>query len=86
MGDMLFAKSAAVNSHLTRCAACDGHILPKAWEDSSLVIRLKKINVLGQVVDISPVFTIDNYELIVIHLSLDPEINKRIGKTAATLR
>ena len=82
MGDMLFAKGTAVNSHLTRCAACDGQILPKAWEDSSLVIRLKKINVLGQVVDISPVF----YELIVIHLSLDPDINKRIGKTATTLR
>ena len=37
---------------LTRCAACDGQILPKAWEDSSLVICLKKTNVLGQVVDI----------------------------------
>ena len=72
---------------LTRCAACDGQILPKACEDSSLVIRLKKTNVPGQVVDISPVFTIDNYErtLIVIQLSLDPEINKRIGKTATTL-
>ena len=58
----------AINSHiLTRCAACDGQVFPKAFEDSSLVISLKKTIVLGQDVDISPVITIDNYELIVIH-------------------
>ena len=61
------------------------------------IISLKKTNVLGQDILAPPVITINDYELEVIHqfmylgstitdnLSLDPEINKRIGKAATTL-
>ena len=39
----------------------------QACKDFGPIIRLKKINVLGQDVDTSPVITIDNYELDVVH-------------------
>jgi len=65
--------------------------------DFGLTISLKKTNVLGQDVDAPPVITITNYQLEVVHeftflgstitdnLSLDTELNKRIGKAATTL-
>ena len=65
--------------------------------DFGLTISLKKTNVLGQVVDTPPVTTIDNYQLEVVHeftylgstitdnLSLDAELNKRIGKATTML-
>ena len=68
-----------------------------ACKDFGLTISLKKTNVLGQDMDTSPVITIDNYELDVVHqftylgctisdnLSLDTEINQRIGKAATML-
>ena len=68
-----------------------------ACRDFALTISLKKTNVLGQDVDTPPVTTIDNYQLEVVHeftylgstitdnLSLDAELNKRIGKAATTL-
>ena len=63
-------------------------------EDFGLTISPKKTDVLGQNVDTPPVITIDSYELDVVHqftylgstisdnLSLDVEINQRIGKAA----
>ena len=39
----------------------------QACIDLGLTISLKNTNVLGQDVDISPVITIDNYELNVVH-------------------
>ena len=69
----------------------------EACKDFGLIISLKKTNVLGQDILAPPAITIDDYELEVIHqfmylestitnnLSLDPEIDKRIGKAAPTL-
>ena len=71
--------------------------LSQACKDFGLTISLKKANVMGQDVDTPPVITIDNYKLDVVHqftylgstisdnLSLDAEINRRIGKAATTL-
>ena len=68
-----------------------------ASRDFGLTISLKKTNVLSQDVDTPPVITIDNYQLEVVHvftyvgstitdnLSLDADINKRIGKAATML-
>ena len=62
-----------------------------------LTISLKKTNVLGQDTEALPVITIDNYELdavcqftylgstITDNLSLDAEIDNRIGKAASNL-
>ena len=69
----------------------------QACKDSGLTISLKKTNVLGQDTEAPPVITIDDYELdavcqftylgstITDTLSLDADINKRIGKAASTL-
>ena len=69
----------------------------QACKDFGLTISLKKTNVLGQDTEALPVITIDNYELddvcqftylgstITDNLSLDTEIDKRIGKAASTL-
>lgn len=95
--DMLFADDAAVSSHTEHDLQCLMDRFAQACKDFGLTINLKKTNVLGQDVDISPVITIDNYELEVVHqftylgstisdnMSLDTEINKRIGKATTTL-
>ena len=69
----------------------------QACKDFGLTISQKKTNVLGQDIPAPPVITINDYELEVIHqfmylgstitdnLSLDPEIDKRIGRAATTL-
>ncbi|KAL8587695.1 hypothetical protein ACOMHN_020913 [Nucella lapillus] len=66
-------------------------------KDFRLTISLKKTNVLGQDVDTPPVITIDSYQQYVVYqftylgstisdnLSLDAEINQRIGKAAIML-
>ena len=95
--DMLFADDAAVATHtqeeLQSLMAC----FSQACKDFGLTISLKKTNVLGQDTEALPVITIDNYELdavcqftylgstITDNLSLDAEIDKRIGKAASTL-
>ena len=95
--DMLFADDAAVTSHTEQQLQCLMDRFSQACKDFGLTISLKKTNVLGQDVDTSPVITIDNYELDVVHqftdlgstvsnnLSLDTEINQRIGKAATML-
>ena len=69
----------------------------QACKDFGLTISLKKTNVLGQDTVAPPVITIDDYELdavcqftyfgstITDNLSLDAEIDKKIGKEASTL-
>ena len=94
---MLFDNDAAVATHtqekLQSLMDCFSH----ACKDFGLTINLKKINVLGQDTEAPPVITIDDYELddvyqftylgstITDNLSLDADINKRIGKAASTL-
>ena len=95
---MLFADDAAVVAHtqeeeLQSLMDCFSQVC----KDFGLTISLKKTNVLGQDTETPPVITIDNYELdavcqftylgstITDNLSLDAEINKRIGKAASTL-
>ena len=68
-----------------------------ASRDFGLTISLKKTNVLSQDVDTPSFITINNYQLEVVHkltylgstitdnLSLDDELNKRIGKPATLL-
>ena len=95
--DMLFADDAAISSHTQQelQSLMDG--FSQACKDFGLTISLKKTNVLGQGTEPPPIITIDNYELDVVHhftylgstvtdtLSLDVELDKRIGKAATTL-
>ena len=95
--DMLFADDAAVITHTQRELQLLMDCFSQACKDFRLIISLKKTNILGQDIPAPPVITIDDYELEVIHqftylgstitnnLSLDPEIDKRIGKAATTL-
>ena len=95
--DMLFADDATVMTHTQRELQLLMDCFSQACKDFGLIISLKKTNVLGQDIPAPPVITIDDYELKVIHqfmylgstitdnLSLDPEIDKRIGKAATTL-
>ena len=69
----------------------------QAWKDFGLPISLKKTNVLGQDTETPPLITIDECELDAVqqftylgstvtdNLSLDTELNRRIGKSATTL-
>ena len=68
-----------------------------ACQDFSLTISLKKTQVMGQHVDSPPAISINDHELDVIHdfvylgsaisdtLSLDAELNRRIGKAATAM-
>ena len=95
--DMLFADDAAVATHTQEELQSLMDCFSQACKDFGLTISLKKMNVLGQDTEALPVITIDNYELdavcqftylgstITDNLSLDAEIDKRIGKAASTL-
>ena len=95
--DMLVADNAAVMTHTQRELQVLMDHFSQACKDFGLIISLKKTNVLAQDVPAPPVITINDYELEVVHqftylgstitdnLSLDPEIDKRIGKAATTL-
>ena len=95
--DMLFADDAAVSAHTKYGVQQLMSRFSHACCDFGLTISLKKTNVLGQNVDTPLVITISNYQLEVVHeftylgstitdnLSLDAELNKRIGKAATTL-
>ena len=95
--DLLFADDAAVTSHTEQDLQCLTDRLSQVCKDFGLTICLKNTNVMGQDVDTPPVITIDNYKLDVVHkftylgstisdnLSLDAEINRRIGKAATTI-
>ena len=95
--DMLFADNARVMTHTQRELQLLMDHFSQACKDFRLIISLKKTNILGQDIPAPPLITINDYELKVIHqftypgstitdnLSLDPEIDKRIGKAATTL-
>ena len=95
--DMLFADDAAVATHMEQELQTLMDSFSKACKDFGLTISLKKTNVLGQDVEAPPSITIDDYELEVVNqftylgstvcsnLSLDAELNKRIGNAATTL-
>ena len=94
---MLFADDSAVVAHPQEELQSLVDCFSQACKDFALTISLKKTNVLGQDTETPPVITIDEYELdavcqftylgstITDNLSLDAEINKRIGKAASTL-
>ena len=94
--DMLFADDAAVVAHTQDDLQSLMDCFSQACKDFGLTISLKKTNVLGQDTEAPPVITIDDYELdavcqftylgsTITDLSMDAEINKRIGKAASTL-
>ena len=94
--DMLFADDAAVATHtqaeLQRLMDC----FSAACKDFGLTISLKKTNVMVQGSEVQPSITIDDYQLenvdqftylgstLCSNLSLDSEIDKRIGKACTS--
>ena len=94
---MLFADDATVMTHTQKELQLLMDHFSQACKDLGLIISLKKTNILGQDIPAPPVITINDYELKVVHqfmypgstitdnLSLDPEIDKSIGKAATTL-
>ena len=94
---MLFADDAAVTTHTQQQLHALTDRFSQTCKDFGLSISLKKTNVLGQDTIKQPAITIDDYELdvnkqftylgstISDNLSLDTEIDKRIGKAATTL-
>jgi len=95
--DMLFADDAAVAAHTEEELQLLMDRFSQACKDFALTISLKKTNVLGQGTPAPPAITIDNYTLEAVQqftylgstvtekLSLDTEIDQRIGKAATTL-
>jgi hypothetical protein len=95
--DMLFADDAALATHTQEELQSLMNRFSMASKDFGLTISLKKTNVLSQDTPTAPVITIDDYQLEVVHqftylgstitdnLSLDVELDKRIGKAASTL-
>ena len=90
-------RNAAVATHTHEELQALMDCFSQACKYFGLTISLKKTNILGQDTEALPVITIDNYELDVVcqftylgstitdKLSLDAEIDKRIGKTASTI-
>ena len=95
--DMLFADDAAIVTHTEQDLQSLMDRFSQACKDFSLTISLKKTNVLGQDTEDPPSITIDDYELEVVkeftylgsnitnNISLDTEIDRRIGKAATTV-
>ena len=95
--DLVFADDVAITTHtqedLQRLLDC----FSEACRHFGLTISLAKTQVMGQDIKEIPSLFIDNYKLQVIHefvnlgstitdnLSIDSELNKRIGKAAMTL-
>ena len=94
--DMLFADDAAVATHTQHELQTLMDYFSQVCRDFGLTIRLNKTNVLGQDTETPPAITINDYKLVAVHqftylgstitdnLSLDVEIDKRIGKAATT--
>ena len=95
--DMLFADKAAIATHTQEELQSLMDCFSQACEQFGLTIGLKKTNILGQDTEAPPVITIDDYELDAVcqftylgstssdNLSMDAEIDKRIGKAASIL-
>ncbi|KAI8516527.1 hypothetical protein Bbelb_051080 [Branchiostoma belcheri] len=94
--DLLFADDAALAAHTENKLQILLDKLSCACQDFSLTISLKKTKVMCQGVDHPPSITINNYELEVVpkftylgstvtnNLSLEAELNGRIGRAATT--
>ena len=94
--DMLFADDAALATHTEPELQCLMDRFAKACDEFGLTISLKKTNVMAQDAE-PPRITIQDYELEVVsqftylgstitnNLSLDSELNQRIGKASTTL-
>ena len=95
--DMLFADDAAVTTHTQQELQALMGRFSQACKDFRPTISLKKTKVLGQDTVELPAITIDDCELDVVeqitylgstvtdNLSLDTEIDTKIGKAATTL-
>ena len=95
--DMLFADDAAIAAHTEEELQHLMDRLSSACEEFGLIISLPKTKILSQGSSSKPSIKIDSYELGVVEefpylgstisesLSLDSEINKRIGRAAGTL-
>ena len=94
---MLFADDAALATHSEEQLQNLMDTFSEACKDFSLTISLKKTNVMSQGTEQPPSITISNYELEVVQevtylgstvtdtLSLDTELNRRIGRATSTL-
>ena len=94
---MLFADDAALASQSEEALQRLINCFSEACEDFGLTISLKKTNIMGQDVRSVPDISIGNYTLQVVEnftylgsvisssLSLDPELNVRIGKAATMM-
>ena len=95
--EMLFADDAALASHTQEALQRLVNRLAHACREFGLIISLKKTNVMGQDVSEAPSISIGDYTLEVVedftylgstissNLSLEAEINKRIGKAASAM-
>ena len=95
--EMLFADNAALASHKQEGLQGLVNCLAHACREFGLIISLKKTNVMGQDVSEAPSISIGDYTLDVVedftylgstissNLSLEAEINKRIGKAASVM-
>ncbi|XP_066482784.1 DBIRD complex subunit ZNF326 isoform X2 [Tiliqua scincoides] len=96
LSDFLFADDAAVTAHSAKDLQQLMDRFSKACQDFGLTVSLKEAQVMVQDVDSDPCITISEHELEVVHdfvhlgstisdtLSLDNELNRRIGKAATT--
>lgn len=95
--DFLFADDAAVTAHSAEDLQQLMSRFSVACQHFGLTISFKKTQVMGQDVDSPPAISINGHKLDVVHdfvylgstisdtLTLDIEINRRIGKAATTL-
>lgn len=93
---MLFADDAAIAAPSEQQLQSLLDRFSAAFDDFSLAISLKKTQVMAQAAPTAPSVTIKNFQLEVVHhftylgptaadnLSLDVELDKRIGKAATT--
>ena len=94
---MLFADDAAVATHTEHQLQTLMDHFSQACEEFGLTMSLKKTNVMAQGTETQPSIKVNNYELQAVshftylgstisgNLSLDTEIDKRIGKASTTL-
>lgn len=95
--EMLFADDAALTAHTEEALQRLITRFAEACNDFGLTISLKKTNIMGQGVSVTPHITIGEHALEVVdnftylgscissNLSLDSELNVRIGKAATAM-
>ena len=95
--DMLFADDAAIATHSEHQLQSLMDRFSQACKDFGLTMSLKKTEVLAKDTDNQPKINVDNYEFKAVNhftylgstissnISLDAEIDKRVGKAATTL-